>query len=226
MTALRRYLFGWRRLGLRAALLVALAGCSPGVSVAPGRSFKNAIGMEMIALSTGYYVSRFETTQGQYQLVIGANPMDPACLECAVGNITGDEALAFCERLTEREAQRGTLPPGYAYRLPTYAQYLEYVADAPLKGSVTPVGGRGGAHLRGPLPVGSGEVNRLGIYDLRGNVSEYLCEPYNTGSLTIVGAHWNTHRQDFLTVRNRAGLIKKDEKGPNIGFRCVLVPQR
>lgn len=154
------------------------------------------------------------------------NPMDPACSECPVGNVTGDEALAFCARLTEREAQRGMLPQGYAYRLPTFAQHLECVADAPLVGSVTPVGGRGGAHLKGPLSVGSGEVNKLGIYDLRGNVSEYLCEPYNTGSLTVVGPFWNTHREDFLAIYNRAGLMSKDKKGPNIGFRCVLVPER
>lgn len=181
--------------------------------------------MEMIRLSTGYYVSRYETTQEQYELVIGSNPMPRPCSRCPVANVTGDEALEFCARLTEFERGRGTLPEGYVYGLPTYAQYLQYVADAPLEGSVTPAGGRGGAHLNGALPVGSGEVNRLGIYDLRGNVSEYLSERYNTGSLTLVGADWNTHRSDFLTVRNRAGFMDKDRKGWNAGFRCVLVPE-
>lgn len=226
MSVVRREWFGWLRLSMGAGLLGAFGGCSSDVRVVPQRSFSNTVGMEMVALSTGYFVSRFETTQAQYMAVMGSNPMDPACPECPVGNITGDEALAFCARLSELESRHGTLPRGFVYRMATYAQYLEYVADAPLRGSVTPAGGRGGAHLAGPVPVGSGEVNKLGIYDLRGNVSEYLREASNTGSLTIVGAFWNEHREEFLAVRNRSGLMSKNEKGPNIGFRCVLEPER
>jgi len=220
-----------RPVGLWAAL-TALAGlgltvgCGSSVKPVPERTFTNSVGMEMVCLSVGYYVSRYETTQEQYEQVMGTNPMTPVCPRCPVGKVTGDEALEFCARLTALERERGTLPAGFVYHLPTYAQYLQYVADAPLAGSVTPAGGRGGTHLAGPLPVGSGEVNRLGLYDLRGSVSEWLCERYSTGSLTMVGAFWNEHREDFLTVRNRAGFMNKDEKGPNTGFRCVLVPEK
>ncbi len=222
MTALRTRLMFATRWCAPFVVLSGLIGCSDSIHVLPERAHVNSVGMELVALSTGYWVSRYETTQAQYDLVMGAPATPRVCPTCPVGNVTGDEALEFCRRLTELERQRGTLPAGYCYRLPTYAQYLEYVADAGLPGSVTPVGGRGGTHLAGPLPVGSGEVNRLGLYDLRGNVSEYLSEAYNTGSLTIVGASWNEHRKDFLAVRNRAGYMHKDEKGPDTGFRCVL----
>jgi formylglycine-generating enzyme required for sulfatase activity len=206
-----------------ASVVAVMAGCSRSVRVLPKETFRNSVGMEMVALSTGYYVSRFETTQGEYESVVGSNPMSPSCSACPVANVTGQEAELFCVRLTELERSRGTLPKGYVYRLPSFSQWLEYVGDAPLAGSVTPVGGRGGANLDGPLPVGSGEVNSLGLYDLRGNVAEYLCEPYNTGSLTIVGAWWSEHRDEFLQLRNRSGFMNKDVKGTYVGFRCVLV---
>lgn len=223
MTPLRTRLTFIARCCVSFAVLGGFHGCSNSVHPLPERAHVNSIGMELVALSTGYWVSRYETTQAQYDQVMGAPATPRVCATCPVGNVTGDEALEFCRRLTELERRRGTLPAGYSYRLPTYVQYLQYVADAGLPGSVTPVGGRGGTQLEGPLPVGSGEVNRLGLYDLRGNVAEYLSEPYKTGSLAIVGAWWNEHRKDFLAVRNRAGFMHKDEKGPNTGFRCVLV---
>lgn len=211
--------------GAAIALLAVFGiGCADSVRLRQARSFTNSVGMEMIALSSGIYVSRYETTQKQYERVMGSNPMTPACPECPVANITGDEALLFCAKLTELERTCASLPARHVYRLPTYDEYLQYVADAPLRGSVTPRGGKGGAELRGPLPVGSGESNRLGVWDLRGNVSEYLCDRYNTGSLTIVGPFWNEHREDFLAVRNRGGFMRNDEKSPHVGFRCVLAP--
>jgi len=217
----RVYRVTWRL--VLGPVLAALSGCSDPVQVVPEDSFSNSVGMQMVALSTGYYVSRHETTQGQYEDLMGTNPMSSPSPNCPVGSVTGDEAELFCVRLTERERSKGTLPAGYVYRLPTFEQWCQYVADAALDGSVTPVGGRGGSHLEGPLPVGSGEVNNLGLFDLRGNVSEYLAERYNTGSLTIVGASWDELRDDFLWVRNRAGFMNKDDKSPDVGFRCVLV---
>ena len=215
-------------IGIALCLIATVAaGCEEGdcrsVAAVPAESFTNSIGMQMIKLSSGYYVSKYETRQSEYHAITACNPSDCQCDDCPVENLTGAETLEFCRALTDREHAAGTLPHGYAYTLPTFEQWLEYAAGTPLEGSVTPAGGRGGSQFKCARPVGSGEVNRLGIYDLRGNVSEYARDLYTTGSQVIVGAWWNTHRKDFLRINNKAGFMSPTEKGGNVGFRCVLV---
>ena len=154
---------------------------------------------------------------------MGINPGVKKGCDLPVDNMTGSDAEEFCEKLTEMERAAGRLPKGYRYSLPTYKQWLEYAADASLKGSITPFGTPGKTY-DAPFPVGSGEVNRLGLYDLRGNVSEYGKDVYtSTGSKLILGASWNEYRKDFLDVKNRAGFMNANEKSPGVGFRCVLV---
>lgn len=209
------------------ALLLQLAGCQgscTSVQPIPDQSFENSIGMTMVKLSTGYYVSRFETRQSEFEAVMGYNPSESIGPNRPVENLTGDEVREFCSRLTQRERSRGQLPEGFIYSLPSCKQWLEYVADAPLDGSITP---SGSPDLRGDSPVNveKGEVNCLGLYNLRGNVCEWSRDPYNTGSLTILGAWWNERRKDFLDVKNRAGMKSPKSKGGHVGFRCVLIPK-
>lgn len=185
----------------------------------------NSSGMEMVKLSTGYYVSKYETRQREYEVIMGHNPSSYKQPDCPVGNITVAGAREFCRTLTERERAAGTLPVGYAYRLPTYEEWLQYVADAPLAGSVTPEGGKGGSQLAGPLIVGSGERNRLGLYDLRGNVAEYTADVSPSGAAVTVGAFWNEHRKDFLRVRSKSWFENAGGHSMDRGFRCILAPE-
>ena len=95
---------------------------------------------------------------------------------------------------------------------------------AKLEGSVTPEGFP--RPLDGHLPVGSGEKSCYGVFDMRGNVSEFLRDQYvSTGSLTIAGASWDEYRSDFLKRENKAGLTEANGKDRSIGFRCVLLRQ-
>lgn len=217
-----------RVLGMPVALVsvlstaMAVPGCGPEVREAD--SFTNSVGMEMVKLSSGYYVSKFETRQVEFEKVMGSNPSVHKGRGLPVDNMTGSVAEEFCVKLTEIDCDAGRLPKGYHYSLPTFEQWLEYAADASLEGSITPFG-TPGREYDAPLPAGSGEVNRLGLYDIRGNVSEYSKDLYpSTGSKLILGAHFTTYLEDFLPVKNRAGFMNADEKGLGTGFRCVLVP--
>lgn len=205
-----------------ASIALSVPGCKPGVC--ESSSFTNSVGMDMIKLTSGYYVSKFETRQAEFEKVMGTNPSVHQGRDLPVDNITGATAEEFCVRLTEVERAAGRLPNGYRYSLPTFEQWLEYTADASIAGSITPYG-TPGREYDAPLPVGSGEVNRLGLYDLRGNVSEYSKDLYiSTGSKLILGGWWNGHRKDFLEIKNRAGFLSADDKSLGVGFRCVLVP--
>ena len=93
-----------------------------------------------VTLSRGFWLGRTELTQAQYQAVTGTNPsrFTAAGPEAPVERVSWLEAMAFCAKLTERERAAGRLPEGYAYTLPTEAQW-EYACRA---GTVGATAGR------------------------------------------------------------------------------------
>ena len=213
-----------RKVSLLLVTILLLAGCAKksNIQTVSTKSFTNSVGMEMIKLSTGYYVSKYETRQKEFLLIMGNNPSKYQADENPVEQVTGKEALEFCQKLTAHEKAKGTLPDGYVYSLPSYAQWIEYVADASLERSVTP-GGYGKGKPKSPLPVGSGEVNRLGIYDLRGNIAEYSRDLSHRKTQFIFGSSWVTTMEDYLIVTNKSYFMKHEDKSDEIGFRCVLI---
>src|SRR6185503_13237561 len=59
-----------------------------------------------VTLSKGFWMGKFEVTQGQWKQVIGNLPGDltaelPAGADLPVGNVNFAEAEAFCHKLTE-----------------------------------------------------------------------------------------------------------------------------
>ncbi len=193
-------------------------------------SSTNGIGMEMVKLSTGYYVSKYETRQSEFEKIMSYNPSHFKSPDRPVENLTADEALEFCSKLTIYEKEKGFLPDGYVYSLPTYKQWFEYIADAGLEGSIT--GHRYPDDIwHGTQPVGSGEVNRLGIFDLRGNVCEYSIDLFSQdtklqrGTQLILGADYGSFRKEYLMIENKSGYLNRSDKSRATGFRCVLVEQ-
>ncbi|MBE0534548.1 MAG: SUMF1/EgtB/PvdO family nonheme iron enzyme, partial [Phycisphaerae bacterium] len=204
-------------------LCAAVIGCKGKHPNSAPQTFHNSAGMVMVKLPFGYYVSKYETRQSEFEAIMGHNPSTHQNPDYPVHTVTGKEAIEFCRRLTAREEDRGTLPKGFIYSLPTYKQWRQSVADAPIKGSVTPRG-QNGANPKTPMPVGSGEQNRFGIYDLRGNVAEYSIDLYPaSGSQLLLGASWLEHRTGYYSVRNKPGFRSPDDKSVHVGFRCVLV---
>ena len=152
-----------------------------------------------VTLSRGFWVGRFEVTQGEYTAVVGTNystftgdPNQP------VEQVSWYDASNYCALLTMQEQAAGRLPAGYVYRLPTEAEW-EYVARA---GTTTRFFFGDDNHSYTELPnyawfsadsngsthdVGGKQANQWGLYDTSGNVFEWCADlygPYPGGPVT------------------------------------------
>ena len=148
-----------------------------------GAGFDNERPVTWVTLTQPFWLGRTAVTQGQYQAVMGSNPSNFTAVgkDAPVENVSWDDAMAFCQKLTEREKAAGRLPKGYAYTLPTEAQ-REYGCRAGTTGTYAgdldamawyePNSG-GTTH-----PVGTKEPNAWGLYDMNGNVWEWCRDWY------------------------------------------------
>jgi formylglycine-generating enzyme required for sulfatase activity len=151
-----------------------------------------------VTLTRGFFMGKFEVTQGQYIAIVGNNPSSfQGETNRPVDNISWTAATNFCRLLNISEANAGRLPSGYAYRLPTEAEW-EYAARA---GSAsrfnwgddlgyTALGNHAwySANSAGTTqPVGQKLPNSWGLYDTAGNVCEWVQDSFVTypgGSVT------------------------------------------
>jgi len=88
-----------------------------------------------VTLTKGFWLGKYEVTAREYLAVMGNYPPDcydpenPGDLDRPVVCVSWDDAVAYCQKLTEKEQAAGRLPTGYAYRLPTEAEW-EYACRA------------------------------------------------------------------------------------------------
>ena len=87
-----------------------------------------------VTLTQGFYLGKYEVTQAQYEAVMTDNnaslsptPSSYTGSDRPVERVSWDDIQIFLERLNEQEANN--LPPGWAYVLPTEAQW-EYACRA------------------------------------------------------------------------------------------------
>jgi formylglycine-generating enzyme required for sulfatase activity len=160
-----------------------------------------------VTLTRGFFISKYEVTQGEYLGLVGSNPSSfGGDLTLPVDSVSWQNATNFCGLLNQQEAGAGRLPNGYTYRLPTEAEW-EYAA-------------RGGASTRfnwgndftyttltnyawygensegSTHPVGQKLPNSRGLYDIAGNVCEWCLDAFAfypggeiTDPLPVAGAN-------------------------------------
>ena len=99
-----------------------------------GDSFTNSIGMVMVKISSTLWAGKFDVTQDEYQKVMGANPSQFVGGRNPVDSVSWNDARSFCAKLTETERKEEMLPTGFAYSLPTQAQWESLASGTTLFG--------------------------------------------------------------------------------------------
>jgi sulfatase modifying factor 1 len=149
-----------------------------------------------VTLTQGFYLGKHEVTQEQWEKVMGENPSGFEGATLPVEEVSWDEVIKFCEKLTQKEKEAGRLPEGWTYTLPTEAQW-EYACRAGTTTATSfgdslssrqanfngdyPYGDAAkGPYLGRTAKVGSYPANVWGFHDLHGNVWEWCSDWYGS----------------------------------------------
>ena len=130
-----------------------------------------------VRISRGYWLGKHEVTQSEWQGVMGSNPsnFDECGRSCPVEQVSWDDAQDFIGRLNGRSG-------GNRYRLPTEAEW-EYAAVAGTTGdrygNVDAIAWYRDNSGDRTHPVGQKVPNAWGLYDMLGNVEEWVADWYD-----------------------------------------------
>ena len=193
-----------------------------------------------VAITRDFLMQRTEVTQAQWRDVTGTSPsvFSTCGTTCAVEGVSWSDIQAFLTTLNQRD-------PGKNYRLPTEAEW-EFAARAGTTGDYN-VPGRSaedlgwvstnsGSRVR---PVAQKVPNALGLFDMHGNVWEWVQDWYSATYYSAspasdpAGPVDGTNRvlrsgswfDDALSARSAVrDLEAPSGRFSNIGFRLVRNP--
>lgn len=192
--------------------------------------------LHFVDLPQPFLLGRTEVTQGQWRAVMGNSPSKfTGSDDLPVEQVSWNDAMAFCAKLTAIEHSSGALPAGWLYTLPTEEQW-EYACRAGMpasySGELDPLAWYAENSGMKTQPVATKAPNAWGLYDMLGNVWEWTrthhldLEKYATSQNIPFrvdrGGAYGSGAQ-FCRPAYRSGR-DQSARDPGIGFRLAAVP--
>ncbi|MCC5601808.1 SUMF1/EgtB/PvdO family nonheme iron enzyme [Nostoc favosum] len=195
----------------------------------------------------GFFMGKYEITQAQYQAIMGNNPSYFKAKKRPVEQVSWDDAVEFCKKLSQRT--------GKTYRLPSEAEW-EYACRAGTKtpfyfgetittdlvnynGDYPYASAPKGEYRQQTTDVGKFPPNSFGLYDMYGNVWEWCLDVYNDNyqGAPEDGSAWLTGKDNNIKVLRGGSwdYVARDCRSANrfyyarayrddvVGFRVVAV---
>jgi len=188
-----------------------------------------------VTISQAFFMGQTEVTQAQWQAVMGNNPSYfKDCASCPVEQVSWGDAQSFISKLNAQN-------DGFKYRLPTEAEW-EYAARAGTTGdyagnldSMAWYSADSGSKTH---PVAQKTPNAWGLYDMHGNVWEWVQDWYSDSyyasspSVNPTGASSGSDRvyrgggwaDDAVNLRSAVrGDGSPSGRSGGLGFRVVRI---
>ena len=214
----------------------------------PGNRYRGEHPVHTVEISRLFYLGKYPVTQAQWTAVMGSNPSKFKGSNRPVEGVSWYDAQKFIRKLNAAAGSR-------KYRLPTEAEW-EYAARA---GSSTVYSfGNDSSQLRNYAwyvdnsnrqthPVGQLKPNKWGLYDMLGNVMEWVQDWYSdeyyqnspardpkgprSGSYqgrpvekrVARGGGWYSRAEDCRCAYRFSEPINS-RRGGILGFRLLMVP--
>jgi formylglycine-generating enzyme required for sulfatase activity len=171
-----------------------------------------------------FWIGKYEVTQAQWLMIMGNNPSKFVDKKKPVEGVGWNYAQEFILNLTNRS-------PASGFRLPTEAEW-EYACRSGGKAEKY----SGGDDLnavawyknnsnRSTQPVGTKEPNGLGLYDMSGNVLEWVEDRYSESAYNSHGRMNPLFEQSGLTRVYRGGSWEDTPDKLRCGMRRHLLPR-
>lgn len=190
-------------------------------------------GTRRIYTIQGFWISKYEITQDQWQAVMGANPSAFKNLRFPVENVSWREANEFCDRINGilSGLKTGVNIQNMKVRLPTDTEW-EYACNAgsstkyyagDTEADLARIGWYRANSLNTTHTVGSLSPNNWGLFDMHGNVAEWCDNKLVGSSRCLIKGGSYADKGAYCTA------LFKDDGRPGssddtIGFRIIIAP--
>ncbi|MBE6368223.1 MAG: hypothetical protein E7052_10010 [Lentisphaerae bacterium] len=182
---------------------------------------------QTITLPYCFWICDRELTHNHIYTLLGIQPQYSPYMDTPVERIAWNDILNYCYKKTMTLKSLKILPPGYIVRPPTEVEW-EYAAN---NGWLDTVDDKSrykanfAAQSRGRTwPAGTHPANKLGLYDMFGNVAEIvlpLQSQISPDYLAVRGGSFVTYSSDRF---ERFYLGKNDKNLNYAGVRLVAAP--
>jgi formylglycine-generating enzyme required for sulfatase activity/uncharacterized protein YraI len=202
-----------------------------------GSDKRNENPIHLVCFKAPFAISKYEVTQRLWTKVMGSNPSHFKCEDCPVEQVSWNDIQGFIKKLNQQSSVQ--------YRLPTEAEW-EYACRSGGKDEIfcgrddpRELGwsrGVGSGRITTTQQVGTKQANGLGLYDMSGNVWEWVADCWHnsyTGAPTN-GSAWYSGECSRRVQRGGSwhsrGVYMKsasrisrptDERNIDIGFRLA-----
>ena len=157
-----------------------------------------------VIIEKAYYLGKYEVTQKQWREVMGSNPSSFEGDDRPVEKVSWNDAQEFVKKLNEMEGTNKYRLPSeaeweYAARAGTTTRYSFGNDDSDL-GDYAWYDSNSGSETH---PVGQKQPNSWGLYDIHGNVWEWVQDPYHSSydGAPIDGSVWESGSSSSRVIR-------------------------